>query len=175
MRLSRKQALIVFGAATVAFTLILELIDPSHVSHGPTILDFEFASSRARAAQIIAEWGPKGQRAARLSLWLDYGYMISYGTFFTLAGFATRDLARRRGWRRLAATGRVVPYFASGAALFDASENVALLLMLGGHDGEFAPLFATVCSSIKFTLIATAILYVIVGVAARLHRRARPT
>jgi hypothetical protein len=155
--------------------VILELIDPSHVSHGPTILDFEFASSSARAAQIIAEWGPKGHSAARLSLWLDYGYMISYGTFFTLAGFATRDLARRRGWRRLAATGGVVPYFAGGAALFDAGENVALLLTLGGHGGESAPLFATVCSSIKFALITTAILYVIVGVAARLHRRVQPT
>jgi hypothetical protein len=35
----------------------LEVIDPSHVSHGPTILDFEFAGSRSRATQIIAEWG----------------------------------------------------------------------------------------------------------------------
>jgi hypothetical protein len=60
------------GIATVAFTVILELIDPSHVSHGPTILDFEFAATRSRAAQIMAEWGPKGRSAAHLSLVLDY-------------------------------------------------------------------------------------------------------
>ena len=55
--LDRKHALILFGIATVVFTVILELIDPSHVSHGPTILDFEFAGSRSGAAQIMAEWG----------------------------------------------------------------------------------------------------------------------
>ncbi len=49
--MSRKHALIVLGIATVAFTVILELIDPSHVSHGPTILDFEFAGSQSRAAE----------------------------------------------------------------------------------------------------------------------------
>jgi hypothetical protein len=29
LRMTRKQALIVFGVATVAFTVILELVDPS--------------------------------------------------------------------------------------------------------------------------------------------------
>lgn len=57
--LHRKRALILLGIATVAFTVILELIDPSYVSHGPTILDFEFAGSRSRAAQIMAEWERK--------------------------------------------------------------------------------------------------------------------
>jgi hypothetical protein len=70
----RKRALILLGVATVAFTVILEAIDPSHVSHGPTILDFEFVGSRARATQIVAEWGPKGRSAAHLSLLLDYVY-----------------------------------------------------------------------------------------------------
>jgi hypothetical protein len=69
----RKRALILLGVATVAFTVILEVIDPSRVSHGPTILAFEFAGSHARAARIIAEWGPKGRSAAHLSLLLDYG------------------------------------------------------------------------------------------------------
>ena len=71
--MNHKHALILLGIATVAFTVILELIDPSHVSHGPTILDFEFAGSQARAAQIMAEWGAKGRSAAHLSLVLDHG------------------------------------------------------------------------------------------------------
>ena len=82
MSLDRKRALILLGIATVAFTVILELIDPSHVSHGATILDFEFARTQRRAAQIMAEWGGKGRSAAHLSLVLDYGYMLSYGLFF---------------------------------------------------------------------------------------------
>jgi hypothetical protein len=159
----RKRALILLGVATVAFTTILEAIDPSHVSHGPTILDFEFAGNRARAAQIVTEWGPKGRSAAHLSLLLDYGYMLSYGLFFALAGFAVRDTARARDWPRLAAIGAVVPFFALGGAGFDASENVALLLTLAGHGGSFAPPFAAVCSAIKWTLITIAILYALCG------------
>jgi hypothetical protein len=167
----RKRALILLGIATVAFTVILEVIDPSHVSHGPTILDFEFAGSHARASQIIAEWGAKGRSAAHLSLLLDYGYMLSYGLFFALAGFVVGDMARARDWRRLAAIGVVVPFFALAAATFDASENVALLLTLAGNGGSFAPPFAAVCSAIKFTLIAIAILYAVCGLALWLRAR----
>lgn len=171
MKLDRKYALIVFGIATVGFTVILELIDPSHVSHGPTILNFEFAGSQSRAAQIVSEWGVKGRSAAHLSLLLDYGYMLSYGMFFALAGFAVRDTARARDWRRLAAIGVVVPFFALAAATFDATENVALLVTLAGNGGGFAPPFAAVCSAIKFTLISIAVLYTICGVACRLRVR----
>ena len=157
----------------MAFNIVMYLIDPSMQStHGPAIIGFEFAGSKARATQIMAEWGARGRSAARLSLWIDYGYMISYGAFFTLAGLATRDLARQRDWRRLATAGIVVPFFAAAAAMFDASENVALLLTLGGHGGSFAPVFATACSSIKFTLIAIAIGYVLLGLAVRLRPRA---
>jgi hypothetical protein len=171
LSLDRKHALIVLGIATVAFTVILELIDPSHVSHGPPILDFEFAGSRSHAAQIMAEWGVKGRSAAHLSLVLDYGYMLSYGLFFALAGFAVRDTARARGWRRLAAIGVVVPFFALAAATFDASENVALLLTLAGNGGSLAPPFAAVCSAIKLTLIGIAILYALSGLALWLRAR----
>ena len=171
----RKGALILLGIATVAFTVILELIDPSHVSDGPTILAFEFAGSRSRAAQITAEWGAQGRSAAHLSLVLDYGYMLSYGLFFALAGFAVRDTARPRGWHRLAALGVVVPFFALTAATFDASENVALLLTLEGNGGNFAPPFAAVCSAIKFTLIGIAIVYAVCGAALRLRARLLPT
>lgn len=99
--------------------------------------------------------------------------MISYGLFFALAGFAVRDTARAYGWRRLAAVGVVVPFFALAAAMFDASENVALLLTLASENGSFAPPFAAVCSAIKFTLIAIAIVYVLCGLAVRLRVRLR--
>jgi hypothetical protein len=169
--MKRKHALILLGIATVVFTVILELVDPSHVSRGPTILAFEFAGSRSRAAQIMAEWGVSGRSAAHLSLVLDLGYMLSYGLFFCVAGFAIRDAARAHGWRRLAAVGVVVPFFALAAAAFDASENVALLLTLAGKGGSVAPPFAAVCSTIKFTLIGIAILYVLCGLALLFRAR----
>lgn len=169
--LTRKRVLVLAGIATIAFTVILEVLDPSHVSRGPQILSFEFAGTQAHAAQIIAEWGAKGRAAARLSLWIDYGYMLSYGSFFALAGFAIRDTARTRGWPRLASLGAVIPFFALAAAAFDATENIALLLTLAGSGASIAPPLAAVCSAIKFTLITIAILYALAGLIALLRAR----
>jgi hypothetical protein len=111
----------------------------------------------------MAEWGSYGRHLARLGLWLDFGYMLSYGAFFALAGLAVREAARRRAWRRMAAAGRVLPCCAVLAACFDAVEDVALLLVLGGHGGTLAPRLATVCSSLKWALIAAAIAYALCG------------
>lgn len=166
-----RRALVALGAATVGFTITLYLLDPGIQGYGASISEFEFAGSQARAAQIVAEWGPEGRHLARLGLLLDYGYMLSYGLFFAFAGFAVRDAARSRGWRRMARAGGVIPYFALAAACFDASENVALLFVLGGHGGSFAPPFATACSSVKWALIGTAILYALCGLALLLSSR----
>jgi hypothetical protein len=167
--MTRKQWLILLGITMVALTIVPVFLFEKRLEHtgGPGILAFEFAATQARASQILAEWGPEGRHVARLSLIIDYAYMVSYGGFFTLAGLATRDLAWTRDWRRLATAGMIVPFFATAAALFDATENVFLLLVLGGHGGEHAPLIATVCSSIKFTLITIAIAYVVWGLVWR--------
>jgi hypothetical protein len=174
--MTRKQWLVLLGVAMIALTFVPFFVFEKRLEHtgGPGILAFEFAATKARAAQILAEWGPKGRHTARLSLIVDYAYMISYGGFFTLAGLATRDFARTHGWRRCSAAGTVLPFFATAAAIFDAVENVFLLLVLGGHGGQAGPLIATICSSIKFTLITIAILYVACGLMLRLSHRFQP-
>jgi hypothetical protein len=170
--LSRRQLLVGFGAAIVAFNIVLLVIDRRLVATGgPSILGLEFAGSTHRATEIASEWGDHGVYLARLSLWIDFGFMLSYGTFFALAALATRDLARRRGLRALAAFGIVAPFLAPAAAAFDASENIAWLVVLGGHGGSFAPPFATSCASLKFLLIALAIGYALCGLVAWLTLR----
>jgi hypothetical protein len=169
--LGRERLLVLLGIAMVAFYVPLVIIDQGlKDTGGPSILDFEFVGSQQRAAEILAEWGDHGRDLARWSLWIDFGFMASYGAFFTVAAIATRDFARRRGLRMLAAAGLAAPFFAAFAAVFDAAENTALLLILGDHGGEIAPPFATVCASIKFLLITPAIAYVLWGLTARLLR-----
>ncbi len=124
-----------------------------------------------RAARFLAEWGVDGRNTVRLSLIVDYGFMVSYGAFVTLSGLATRDFGREHGPRALAAAGRVVPWFAAAAAVFDASENALLLLTVGGNGGSAAPVLATACASVKWVLIAVAVAYVVWGLGARLVHR----
>jgi hypothetical protein len=170
--LSRKQLLIAFGIAMVVFDVVLIVLDQHlEATGGPSILGLEFAGSEGKATQIMAEWGNHGRDLARLSLWIDFGFMLSYGTFFALAALATRDFARERRLRALAVAGIVTPIFAVAAAFFDAAENIAWLLVLGGHGGSFAPPFATACASLKFLLIGLAIVYVLWGLISRLRQR----
>lgn len=123
-----------------------------------------------RADEIQEEWGEEGQDAARQSLWIDFGYLLAYGALLTLALAATRDLARARGWRRLATIGGVVGSFGALAAVFDALENACLLLTLDDAGSAF-PVLATAFATCKFLLLGLAIAYLLVGQGMRLRGR----
>jgi len=140
---------------------------------GPGMVPFELTGGEQRADEILAEWSEAGQDAARESLWIDFGFLLAYGTFLTLALRAVREIAATRGWRRLFAVGAVVVWFGALGAAFDALENVCLLLTLG-DTGAASPLLATVFASCKFFFLAAAIAYLLVGLGLRLFDR-RPT
>jgi hypothetical protein len=162
----RRPLLLAFGIATVAFWAVLYVIDERlKGTGGPSILGLEFAGSAEQVDRLAAEWGAHGVYLARLSLWIDFGFMVSYGAFFTLAGLATRDFARTHGRSMLAATGLVVPYFGIGAAVFDVFENTIWLLALGDHATSLAPV-ATGCAIVKFVLITVAEVYALCGLLA---------
>ena len=137
---------------------------------GPGIVPFELTGGQDRADEILAEWGDEGQDAARESLWIDFGFLLAYGAFLTLALAATRDLARERDWRRLAVIGGIVVSFGALAAGFDALENICLLLTIEGSGAAF-PLLATIFASCKFVLLAATIAYLLASLAMRLSNR----
>jgi hypothetical protein len=170
--LTRRRALILLAIAIVAISVILAALDARmRDSGGPGIVGFEFAGSEERAAEILDDWGEEGQDAARASLWIDFAYILAYGAFLTLAAIATRELALRRGWRRLAAAGLAAIPSAAAAASFDAIEDVGLLLALDRHGGDLAPLLAAVCAGLKFALLAFVIAYLLAGVLTRARAR----
>lgn len=137
---------------------------------GPGMVPFELSGGQHRADEILAEWGEDGQDAAREQLWIDFGFMLTYGAFLTFALTTVLDLARKRGWRRLAVIGGVVVFFGALGASCDALENICLLLTLSGAGAAF-PLLATIFATCKFTLITVAITYLIVGIGTRLLSR----
>jgi hypothetical protein len=160
-------------AAGIAALLLLWAMSPTEnrmEANGPGMVPFELNGGQARADEILAEWGEDGRDAARDQLWIDYGFMLAYGTFLGLAGAAVRDLCRDRGMRRLAGLGRIAAWFGPAAAGFDALENACLLLTLGGAGAAF-PFLATVFAVCKFTFLAAAIAYLVAGIVSLLSRR----
>lgn len=166
--MTRRRGLIAAGVATVALLLAMSPADNRMKdTGGPGIVPFELTGGQHRADEILAEWGEKGQDAARESLWIDFGFLLAYGTFLTLALRAVRDMAGKRGWRRLAAVGGVVVWFGALGAGCDALENVCLLLTLSGAGAAF-PLLATIFAACKFAFLAMAIAYILAGLVRRL-------
>ena len=169
--MTRKRALIGSAIATLAIGAVLVALDLRMMdTGGPGIIGFELAGTEERAAEILADWGDRGTDAAKASLWIDYAYIVAYTIFLVLAAWATRELAERRGWARMAALGVAVVPFAAAVGAFDAIEDVALLLSVDQHGGALAPRLGQVCAVAKFALFAVTLAYLLTGQLLRLRR-----
>lgn len=165
--MNRRGALWLFGLTALALLGVLALLDlRMEDAGGPGIVSFELAGSSERASEILAQWGEDGRSAARLSLWLDFPFLLAYGAFLSLAVMAVRDAGAKRGWRRYAKPGALIAALVWVAAAFDAVEDVNLLLVLGGHGGGVAPALATGFAIGKFIGLAVVAAYLIGGLAA---------
>ena len=151
------------AAATAAFVtytaVMLGFEQRMRRAGGPGIIPFELAGNASRAEDIMARWGSDGQRAARLSLWLDFGYMATYGTLTTLLV----DRARRRRGHPAAPLMMVAVAVAA-----DATEGVSLLKVLDRTRVTVHSRRAQIAALIKFANLAGALGYVATdrGVAA---------
>jgi nitrate/nitrite transporter NarK len=161
-------------ASGIAALILLLAMSPAENrmtdTGGPGMVPFELTGGQDRADEILAEWGEDGQDAARESLWIDFGFLLAYGIFLTLALAAVRDMARERRWRRLAAIGGIVASFGALVAGFDALENICLLLTIDGAGAAF-PLLATIFAACKFALLGVVIAYLVAGLARRAATR----
>src|SRR4249919_1638614 len=91
---TRRTGLIASGIASVLLLLAMSPADNRMKdTGGPGVIPFELTGGQDRADEIMAEWGEDGKDAARESLWIDFGFLIAYGTFLTLALRATRGAA----------------------------------------------------------------------------------
>jgi hypothetical protein len=163
--------LIAAGVAALLLLLAMSPMEDRMQEHGPGIVGLELSGGEARANEILAEWGEDGRDAAREQLWIDYGFMLAYGTLLCLATASVRDRCRSRGLGRLAGAGGVAVWFGPAAAGFDALENACLLLTVARSGAAF-PFFATLFAVCKFALLAAALAYLVAGIAGLLKARA---
>lgn len=174
--MSRRQGLWVSGIVAAVLFAAMALLDLRMQSTGgPGIVGYELAWSTDRVTQILAEWGHTGQQAARLSLLLDFPYLVAYGIFLTLAVLALRDTARERGWDAYARYGKAIAWLPAVAAACDAAEDIGLLVMLEGHGAMRIPPLPALFALAKFAALAVVLVYVVVGLVALARRHVRWT
>jgi hypothetical protein len=156
--------------ATLLITFAFRFIGPAQPTEGgtPTIVDFELAGSVDNAQAIIDAWTETDRIRAGFSLGFDYLYMPVYSTTIALACVMVAGVVRRKAWLSL---GLVLAWGLWGAAVFDATENLALFTELLGHNVAPWPQVAHICALIKFGLILLGLVYVIAGVMAKVITR----
>jgi hypothetical protein len=174
--MDRRRGLLISGVATAVLFVALAIVDALiKDSGGPGIVAFEVAGTTDRATEILGHWGQDGRAAARVSLGLDFLFLIAYAAFLALAVLATRDSAREHGLDGYARPAVAIAGLPIVAALCDVAENTGLLLMVEGEGVGRLPPVVLAFALVKFAALAVAIAYVVVGlVLSRSRRRAQP-
>lgn len=135
---------------------------------GPGIIGFELAGTPERSRRIMDRWGPEGRSAARLSLLLDYPFLVTYCGIQVAGCAAASDALRARDANALATAGRLIGPVQIAAGAFDAAENTALLGILGGRAGRLSAV-ARACAQAKFVVFLVGLLYEALAVASHLQ------
>jgi hypothetical protein len=150
--------------ATLLLTFLFRFIGPTQ----PTIVDFELAGNVSNAQNIINAWNETDRIRAGFSLGIDYLYMPVYSTTIALACVLAAGVLKSKPWRSI---GFLLAWGLWAAAIFDATENVALFTELLGNNVAPWPQIAQLCATIKFGLILAGLLYVVIGLLVRVVRR----
>jgi hypothetical protein len=156
--LGQRRVLIGLALLTVAAGVAMLPAMSTMSDHGASIIDFEFAGSVGRSNEIVAGWGDAG-KAAWWQLALDVPFLISYGLLLFGACTAIGRRAEATGDKRLRTTARTVAWFGPVAACADMVQNVALALILAGHETQPWPALSFLGGAIAFGLMASGIVF----------------
>ena len=159
--LPRDRKILAATGTFVGYTAVMSILERRmRATGGPGIIPFELAGSGFRAEQIMAQWGRDGERAARISTWLDFGYMTTYGA---LTALLIERARRRRGHPRSLTSVAMV------AVAGDAVEGVALLKVLDRKNVDSNARLARAAALVKFAALAGALGYVVAEAAIPLR------
>ncbi len=126
------------------------------------IVSYEFAGSVSRAREILNSWGETGRLHAAFSLGLDFLFIVAYGITIGLACAWAGEILSKRRWP-LSGAGLPLAWGVCLAGVLDGIENVSLTVMLLVNVSSPWPQLAAACATVKFLLIAFALLYVAYG------------
>lgn len=140
---------------TVACFLIMRPFTPLN------IVQFELAGSVEVAAKIISEWTAEQINNVKVSIYLDFVFILAYCAAFMFACQAASIYSAVQGLIRM---GSSIASLVWMAGVCDAIENIALLkalVKISQPSVSVAFYFAT----IKFAILTLALLFVMICVA----------
>ena len=149
-----------FGFTLLIFGAFRQLDQPLRTSAAPNgIVSFELAGTLDASQKMINSWDENARLFAAFGLGLDYLFMPVYALTLSLGLLLVgnekinwyQNLTKWLGWGMFT------------AALFDAVENYALWQSLTGNMNPMLPQIAALCAMIKFALLISGVLVLLVG------------
>ncbi len=137
-------------------------------TYGIDIIEFELMWTTREALRTTLLLEDAGLAAARQQLFIDFAYLLIYGILLWKACRLLGARAERRGVGWVAKGAPAFAWAAAIAAVCDAVENVALLLITYGHTNQPWPILASGYASAKFLLLGLVVLFLLAGLLATL-------
>ncbi|MHA1724195.1 MAG: hypothetical protein ACTSYC_07460 [Promethearchaeota archaeon] len=157
----------------IIFILINQLVfaplSATYTSYG--ILEFEFAWTRGRVISIFTMWGQQGMLDQKLGVYWDFLYIISYILFI----MGCIILITRHLEGKIENLGYKISLLIPLSGIFDVIENINLLIMLEKPTtfSSLIPFLASICATIKFTLLIIGIVYFIIALILFIYNVAK--
>ncbi|UCG03269.1 MAG: hypothetical protein JSW11_04610 [Candidatus Heimdallarchaeota archaeon] len=171
---SQKIVIILTGLAAIASVIIFLLMRPVEAALKAAspygVMELEFAWTMEQIEQIFGTWTEELITQELTVTYIDYGFLLAYSTF--LAGI-TLLIVRKLLSGQIQLVGlymTIVPFI---AALFDAIENLNLILMLSSPSNfpTFSPFLASFFATLKFGLLILVLVFWIISLVWFLYQR----
>ncbi|MFX1515812.1 MAG: hypothetical protein ACFFC6_05840 [Promethearchaeota archaeon] len=162
------------GVAAIASIVIFMLMRPVETALKAAspygVMELEFAWTEEQINQIFESWTIDLITQELSVTYVDYGFLIAYSTF--LAGI-TLLIVRKILSGQIQLMGLYITIVPFLAALFDAIENVNLILMLSSPTSfpTFSPFLASFFASLKFGLLILVVVFWIISAVWFLYQR----
>lgn len=150
---------IVFAVSLALFVIVARRMGVLANGLHPRIIDLELASTRDNVNLLLRSWeSGECARAARI-VGLDYLMLLAYGAGGAALASLLADFAAEKGWW-LARTGDMAAIAFVAGALFDAVENLLMLLMMACREvGRVLPAATAVFAFSKFAVTTAGLLF----------------
>ena len=167
----KKLILILLGLMVVMVVLMRFFDAPLKNETSPHgIVSFELAKDVNRSVAVIESWDKLARTSADWSMRFDFLFLIVYGLFIGLMIHKVN-----RVWRssRVHSMGIALIYLVFLASFFDIIENIALVLLLRGNLIQVYSSIAYYFAMMKFIILATALMFIIISATALLLNKNR--
>jgi hypothetical protein len=171
----QKKYFIILLILTILIMVIMNIIgSPLTTPSAPYgIVSFEFAFTPARAQEMISSWSTNAQLKAAFIQGLDFLFPLVYSVALGLGCLLAANVLSTRG-KPISGFGVFLAWGLLLAAVCDYIENIALVALLFGTVQSPYPEIAGICAVIKFSIILTAIGYILYGLLVRILSKYSP-